>query len=200
MTRAIIKAVLAAAFVLMGTGGWMLLSTNQSVPVTLTVSLSPATLMLADNSITGTFLSNVAVSVSGGGAFTGNVGFGAPYGNGNGDCTLTGSGSSYILTLGPGGPVIYPGQGGSVSSAEGTFTFGALSYGSEYAVLLNGMDANSASDRLEVVRGVVYEFLTYNGHWYQRIPSWGWADIGTTAPFPLPSGTSTQKCTVTATQ
>ncbi|HEV3028254.1 MAG TPA: hypothetical protein VG457_11815, partial [Planctomycetota bacterium] len=93
--------------------------------------------------------------------------------------------TSNTVTVGttppPTGGVIYAGQGGSLTTSEGTWTFGGVSPdGVDSYCLLNGV-ADGWAAQMEIVGGSLYALNTVNGNWYLR-QNGTWIDTGTTAP------------------
>jgi ferric-dicitrate binding protein FerR (iron transport regulator) len=80
----------------------------------------------------------------------------------------------------PNGSVIYAGQGGSLVTAEGTWTFGALNNGANAGVELNGV-VNGGADEMEIVGGNLYAHNTVFRTWFLR-KNGTWVDIGPTSP------------------
>ncbi len=148
---------------------------------------------IPDTTPTGTALSTVTLTMSDASPFTGSVGFGGTYSNGGGMCALTGSGTSYSLNLGPGGPQIFAFGSGTLTTSEGTWSFS----GSE--ILLNGgsVGGGSFADSMQITQGSLYALNS--GTWFLRTGG-NFVVYGSTAPLPLPPGTSTQHCTVQAIQ
>lgn len=87
--------------------------------------------------------------------------------------------------LSPDGSAIYPGQGGSLTTTEGTWTFGDLTPdGVDSYTQLNG-NSNGWAVELAIASGNVYAFNQAGGHWYL----WQndtWVDIGTAPPSGVP--------------
>jgi beta-glucanase (GH16 family) len=93
----------------------------------------------------------------------------------------------------PNGSTLYPGQGGSLATSEGTWTFGGLSWdGIDSYTLLNG-SSNGWAVELAISNGNLYAFNQVDGHWWLRQND-TWVDFGTAPPPfpasspPLPSG------------
>ncbi|HVR83592.1 MAG TPA: glycoside hydrolase family 16 protein [Planctomycetota bacterium] len=81
----------------------------------------------------------------------------------------------------PNGSVLYPGQGGSLVTSEGTWTFGGVSSdGVDYYTDLNGVVVGWAAE-MEIVGGSLYAHNTVGGHWFLW-QNGTWVDMGTTAP------------------
>jgi hypothetical protein len=96
-------------------------------------------------------------------------------------------------SVSPDGSVIYSGTAGSLTTAEGTWTFStALSGdGVDYLILLNGSSSNGgAAVQMQITNGKLYALAKISGHWYLRQNS-TWVDAGTTAPVEGASPTPT---------
>jgi hypothetical protein len=89
------------------------------------------------------------------------------------------------LPTSPNGSVIYAGKGGSLTTSEGTWTFGAMSpFGADAGILLNG-DLTGGASELEIVGGSLYAHSTLNGNWYLR--QYGtFVNLGPRAPSAAP--------------
>jgi ferric-dicitrate binding protein FerR (iron transport regulator) len=87
--------------------------------------------------------------------------------------------------LSPNGSVLYPGQGGSLTTSEGTWTFGtSVVDGYGYPTQLNGI-TNGAAAEMEIVNGSLYAHSTENGNWYFR-QNGTWVNLGVKAPSAAP--------------
>jgi ferric-dicitrate binding protein FerR (iron transport regulator) len=87
--------------------------------------------------------------------------------------------------LSPNGSILYPGQGGSLVTAEGTWTFGGVSTDlGNYYTDLNGVAVGWAAE-MEIMGGSLYCHNTVGGDWF-RWQNGTWIDIGPTAPSAAP--------------
>jgi hypothetical protein len=100
----------------------------------------------------------------------------------NGTWVNTGTTAPSSPSLSPDGSVIYAGQGGSLTTSEGTWTFGGVSPdGVDSVEELNGV-ANGWATEMEIVNGSLYAHNTYGaGGWYLR-QNGTWVNVGPTAP------------------
>lgn len=81
----------------------------------------------------------------------------------------------------PNGSVIRAGQGGSLITSEGTWTFGGLAPdGVNSYTQLDGI-ANGWAVKLEIANGNLYAFNQIDGDWWLRQNS-SWVDVGPTGP------------------
>ncbi len=189
------------------TQGSQTASANIAVTVTaatLTLTANPASPTIPDSTRVGRILTALTTTVSDGSMFVGALGFGAPYSNDGGICALAPAQGISIVA-----PTT-----NTLTDVDGTWSFGPgppTQFG--YPLLINGAQTGG---------GVANLILSYNSYTYvQTSPTPGWYQwngsgytyIGTTDPRPagatginlvlgqtLPIGTSTQNCTVTATQ
>jgi hypothetical protein len=83
---------------------------------------------------------------------------------------------------------------GTITTAEGTWTFGSTARaGGDYPLLLNGSAANGGwAASLQVTNGNLYAFAKSGGHYWIRFNG-AWIDIGAAAPV---EGTFATKVTV----
>ena len=83
---------------------------------------------------------------------------------------------------------------GTITTAEGTWTFGsAARAGGDYPLLLNGSAANGGfAASLQVTNGNLYAFAKLGGHYWIRFNG-AWVDIGAAAPI---EGTFATKVTI----
>jgi hypothetical protein len=81
----------------------------------------------------------------------------------------------------PNGTIIYGGQPGSVSTSEGTWTFGpAQTANGDWPTLLNGT-ANGGAVQMQVANGSLCAYAQWSGHWYLR-QNGAWSDVGSNYP------------------
>jgi hypothetical protein len=97
----------------------------------------------------------------------------------NGAWVNTGTTAPSSPSLSPDGSIIYPGQGASLTTSQGPWTFGtACSDGVNHYTQLNGV-TNGAAFQLQITNGNVYAYDKWDGTW------WLWQNdtwVGTTAP------------------
>ena len=99
------------------------------------------------------------------------------------------------MSVSPDGSIIYGGQAGSLTTSEGTWTFGARgSDGVDWNTQLNG-NANGQAVQMQITNGKLYAFNKVSGHWYVRQNA-TWVDVGTTAPVESAptAATATTEC------
>jgi hypothetical protein len=85
------------------------------------------------------------------------------------------------MSVSPNGAIIYGGQAGSLTTSEGTWTFGAkASDGVDWYIQLNGSQ-NGWGSQMQITNGNLYTLNKAKGHWYLR-QNGSWVDFGTTAP------------------
>ena len=83
-------------------------------------------------------------------------------------------------SVSPDGSIIYGGKTGSLTTSEGTWTFGARgSDGVDWYTQLNG-NANGQAVQMQITNGKIYAFN--NVSWYDRANAI-WVNIGATAPI-----------------
>ena len=85
------------------------------------------------------------------------------------------------MSVSPNGAIIYGGQAGSLTTSEGTWTFGAkASDGVDWYIQLNGSQ-NGWGFQMQIANGNLYTVNKVNGHWYLRKNA-AWVDIGSVSP------------------
>jgi hypothetical protein len=77
--------------------------------------------------------------------------------------------------------MIYGGQSGSLTTSEGTWTFGAMSSdGVDWVTQLNGT-GNGGAVEMQIANGNLYAYAQWNGNWYLR-QNGAWSDVGSNYP------------------
>ena len=85
------------------------------------------------------------------------------------------------MTVSPDGTIIYGGKAGSLTTSEGTWTFGAQAPdGVDWYIQLKGSQ-NGWGFQLQITNRQLYTLNKASGHWYLRQNA-AWVDAGTTAP------------------
>ena len=85
------------------------------------------------------------------------------------------------MTVSADGAIIYGGQPGSLTTSEGTWTFGAQAPdGVDWNTQLNGSQ-NGWGFQMQITNGQLYTVNKTTGFWYVR-QNGVWVRVGTTAP------------------